>query len=113
MLLSKSKRAPAIAVSSSEGFCLDGELLAILLTAAMIADEQRGSSCLERGTGRERKGEGRGGFLVVVVEEERSTRTQKVGRNYSVLVRAVGGRRLGGSLSGVALGLFGLVGLPC
>lgn len=39
VLLSKSKRAPAIAVSSSEGFCLDGELTAILLIAAMIAGD--------------------------------------------------------------------------
>lgn len=45
MLLSRSKRAPAIAVSSSEGFCLDGELMAILLIAAMIADERRVAGC--------------------------------------------------------------------
>lgn len=41
VLLSRSNRAPAIADSSSEGFCLDGELGAILLRAAMIADERR------------------------------------------------------------------------
>lgn len=39
MLLSRSKRAPAIAFSSSEGFCRDGELRAILLMAAMIASD--------------------------------------------------------------------------
>lgn len=38
MLLSRSNRAPAIAVSSSEGFCRDGELRAILLTAAMVSN---------------------------------------------------------------------------
>jgi hypothetical protein len=38
-LLSRSKRAPAIAVSSSEGFCRDGELGAILLMAAIIASD--------------------------------------------------------------------------
>lgn len=42
MLLSRSKRAPAIAVSSSEGFCLDGELRAILLIAAIFAVVGRG-----------------------------------------------------------------------
>lgn len=41
MLFSRSNRAPAIAVSSSEGFCLDGEFWAILVIAAMIADERR------------------------------------------------------------------------
>ena len=39
-LLSRSKRAPAIAVSSSEGLCRDGELRAILLMAAMIASDE-------------------------------------------------------------------------
>jgi hypothetical protein len=39
VLLSRSKRAPAIAVSSSEGFCRDGELEAILLMAAIIASD--------------------------------------------------------------------------
>lgn len=39
VLLSRSKRAPAIAVSSSEGFCRDGELGAILLMAAIIASD--------------------------------------------------------------------------
>lgn len=45
MLLSKSKRAPAIAFSSSEGFCLEGELRAILLIAAIFADERRIAGC--------------------------------------------------------------------
>ena len=45
VLLSRSNRAPAIAVSSSEGFCRDGELWAILLIAAMIADERRVAGC--------------------------------------------------------------------
>lgn len=41
VLLSKSNRAPPIAVSSSEGFCLDGELTAILLIAAMFDEGGR------------------------------------------------------------------------
>lgn len=49
MLLSRSKRAPAIAFSSSEGFCRDGELRAILLMAAMIASD--GAEVLVAGVG--------------------------------------------------------------
>ena len=38
VLLSRSNRAPAMEVSSSEGLCRDGELRAILLTAAMVSN---------------------------------------------------------------------------
>lgn len=63
MLLSKSKRAPAIAVSSSEGFCLDGELAATLLIAAMIAgddDDDKGDEGGRGGSGKE------GGLLLLL-----------------------------------------------
>jgi hypothetical protein len=48
VLLSRSYRALASEVSNSEGFCLDGELGAILLRAAMIARCRQGLLILRR-----------------------------------------------------------------
>lgn len=52
VLLSKSNRAPPIADSSSEGFCLDGELTAILLIAAMVDEREENDEGREVREGR-------------------------------------------------------------